>query len=324
MERLDLNLLLALDVLLAESSVLGAARRMHLSASAMSRTLTRLRAATGDPLLVRAGRGLVATPHALALRDRVDALVKEASAVLRPAGHDVDPASLDATFTIRAGRWFMESIGSSLVSATLAAAPQVRLRFLPKHDKDLRPLRDGTIDLEIGLVGELAPEVRTQFLVRDDLVGVARVGHPIFSMRKITAKRFASLQHVMASQWGDFTGPVDESLAKLDLYRIVAVVVPGFPDALRIARVTDLVTVAPRSMLEGPAPVEHETRAGLRAFALPVEVPEIRVSAMWHPRLDADPAHRWLRRAVSRCFKDTLSKSGRTALPPANHDVRRT
>jgi DNA-binding transcriptional LysR family regulator len=196
-----------------------------------------------------------------------------------------------------------------LITAILEAAPHVRLRFVPKHDKDLRPLREGTIDLEIGLVGELAPEVRTQLLFRDDFVGIARVGHAIFGARKVTAKRFASSTHVTASQWGDFSGPVDESLEKIGLRRNVAVVVPGFPDALRVARSTDLVTTAPRSLLAGPLPLEQELRTRLRTFALPVQIPEIRVSAMWHPRLDADPAHRWLRAKISACFRDSQSKS---------------
>lgn len=85
MARLDLNLLATLDVLLAEGSVAGAARRLQLSASAMSRALARLRKATGDPLLVRAGRGLVPTPRAAQLRDRVRRVVDDAEAVLRPA-----------------------------------------------------------------------------------------------------------------------------------------------------------------------------------------------------------------------------------------------
>src|SRR6059058_4872129 len=80
----DLNLLITLNVLLAEGSVARAARRLHLSPSAMSRALARLRATTGDPLLVRAGRGLVPTPRALALRDRVGPLVQDAEAALRP------------------------------------------------------------------------------------------------------------------------------------------------------------------------------------------------------------------------------------------------
>src|ERR1700758_1754839 len=102
MDSMDMNLLAALDVLLAEGSVTGAARRLGLSSSAMSRTLTRLRSATGDPLLVRAGRGLVPTPRAAALRDRVHELTRDVRAALRPQITQVDAASLDLTFTIRA------------------------------------------------------------------------------------------------------------------------------------------------------------------------------------------------------------------------------
>ena len=94
-EHVDLNLLVALDVLLADGSVTGAARRLGLSASAMSRTLARLRAATGDPLLVRAGRGLVPTPRAAELRDRVHELTRDVQAVLRPQIAQVDVGSLD-------------------------------------------------------------------------------------------------------------------------------------------------------------------------------------------------------------------------------------
>jgi DNA-binding transcriptional LysR family regulator len=113
MDSVDLNLLTALDVLLTEGSVTGAARRLGLSSSAMSRTLTRLRASTGDPLLVRAGRGLVPTAHAAALRDRVHSLTNEVRTVLRPAKTHLDVASLDSTFTIRAGEWFMEMLASA-------------------------------------------------------------------------------------------------------------------------------------------------------------------------------------------------------------------
>src|ERR1700678_1176138 len=108
MADIDLNLLIALDALLAEGSVVGAARRMALSASAMSRALARLRAATGDPLLVRAGRGLVPTPHAAKLRERVRNLAQDVRAVLRPAANGLDIASLERTFTIRANEGFVE------------------------------------------------------------------------------------------------------------------------------------------------------------------------------------------------------------------------
>src|SRR5471030_2993990 len=103
MDDVDLNLLLALDALLAEGSVTGAAQRLGLTPSAMSRTLARLRSATGDPLLVRAGRGLVPTPRATELRDRVHQLTRDVVTVLSPRAGHLDVASLERTLTIRAG-----------------------------------------------------------------------------------------------------------------------------------------------------------------------------------------------------------------------------
>src|SRR5476649_205951 len=107
MDDVDLNLLVALDALLAEGSVTGAARRLGLSTSAMSRTLARLRSAMGDPLLVRAGRGLVPTPRATELRDRVHQLSRDVRTVLSPHASHLDVASLGRTFTIRAGAGFV-------------------------------------------------------------------------------------------------------------------------------------------------------------------------------------------------------------------------
>src|SRR5271170_4785157 len=143
MDNVDLNLLLALDVLLAEGSVTEAGRRLGLSSSAMSRTLTRLRSATGDPLLVRAGRGLVPTPRAAELRDRVHELTRDVRAVLAPDQSDLDVASLERTFGIRASEGFVAALSASLVAAITKAAPRVRLRFAPKPEKDARALREG-------------------------------------------------------------------------------------------------------------------------------------------------------------------------------------
>ncbi len=298
MDDVDLNLLAALDVLLAEGSVTGASRRLGLSPSAMSRTLARLRSATGDPLLVRAGRGLVPTPRAAALRDRVHELTREVQAVLRPQPDRVDITSLELTFTIRASEGFLEFLSTPVVAAVTKAAPRVQLRFAPKPDKDARPLREGAIDLEIGLRGTSAPEIRTQFLFRDRLVGVARVGHPLLASAGVTPEQYAACNHVMASREGKAAEVVDGALEKLGLKRTVTVVVPGYPDAMRIARHSDLVALVPRSCLGNSLVRDHAATSGLEGFGLPVPTPEFMISAMWHPRLDADPAHRWLRETV--------------------------
>ena len=299
MEAMDMNLLGALDALLAEASVTGAARRLGLSASAMSRTLARLRAATGDPLLVRAGRRLVPTPRAGELQERVHSLTRDVRAVLTPNVSLMDLAALERTFTIRASEGFLEVFAAAMVGAVVRKAPHVRLRFAPKPLKEAISLRDGAIDLEIGVLGNSAPEVRTRFLFRDEFVGAVRAGHPLLT-RPVTPERYVAYGHVVASRRGTFTGPVDDALQDLGLRREVVAVVPGFPDAIRIARHTDLIALIPRSCLSNGLSNIDSLGQDLVAFDLPVRTPEIAISAMWHPRMDADPAHRWLRDTIIR------------------------
>ena len=296
MDNVDMNLLAALDTLLAEGSVTGAARRLSLSSSAMSRTLARLRSATGDPLLVRAGRGLVPTPRAVELRDRVRELTHDVRQVLTPQASGLDVVSLDRMFTIRASEGFVDRFAAAMVAAVTQAAPRVRLRFAPKPDKNALPLRDGEIDVEIGVGETSAPEVRTLLVLRDDFIGAVRVGHPLLTA-PITPERYAACRHVVASRRGAFAGPVDDALMALGLSREVVAVMPGFPDALRVASDTDLVALVPRSCVRrsGGDDLVERTLVG---FDLPVRTPAIAISMMWHPRMDADPAHRWLRDTV--------------------------
>lgn len=286
----DLNLLFTLDVLLAEGSVAGAARRLRLSPSAMSRALARLRETMGDPLLVRAGRGLVPTPRAIELRERVNQLVQDCEAVLRPA-EQPDLAHLVRSFTLRSSDGFVENFGPGLMARVAAEAPGVRLRFVPKLDKDSTPLRDGTVDLETGVVAStIGPEVRAQALFRDRFIGVVRQGHGL-SQGEISAERYAAARHLLVSRRGLEMGAIDEGLQSLGLERDIAASVAGFATALALARASDLVATVP----------ERHTgnlRSGMHSFALPFATPEFTVSLLWHPRLQADPAHRWLRQCV--------------------------
>ena len=177
MPRPDFNLLVTLDVLLTHGNVTRAARHLRLSPSAMSRALARLRETLGDPLLVRAGRGLVATPRAVELRERVSQLVDGVHGVLRPV-EDLDLRHLDRIFTLRTSEGFVENFGPGLLARVGAQAPNVRLRFLQKPDKDSGPLREGTVDLETGVVVKTtAPEVRAQALFEDRFVAKGRYRH---------------------------------------------------------------------------------------------------------------------------------------------------
>lgn len=289
----DLNLLLALDALLSEGSVAKAAERMHLSASAMSRTLGRLRDALGDPILVRAGQGMALTPRAMTLRDQVGRLIDELQQVLN-AGAYFDAHTLERTFTIRANEGFIDAFAAGLVQKLLAVAPKLCIRFAPKGSKDANALRDGSIDLDIGVLGESGPEVRIQMLFRDRFIGVVRSDHPL-AKGKVTAERYAACRHISVSRRGLRHGPIDVALQSLGLSRQVAAIVPGFPAALGLARESDLVASVP----------ERQTiaaRMRMHDFSLPVPTPAVVVSQMWHPRVDADPAHRWLRACIKQGF----------------------
>lgn len=318
----DLNLLAALDVLLAEGSVVRAAKRLQLSASAMSRTLARLRETTGDPLLVRAGRSLVPSPRAIELRERVARLVQDANGLLRPV-EAVDLGRLAQTFTLRTSEGFVETFGPDLLARISAEAPQVRLRFVHKAHKDSSPLRDGSVDVETGVVDKsTGPELRTAALFRDRLVGVVRVGHPL-AKGPVTVTRYASGKHISVSRGVPGTDPIDEILAGLGIERDVAAFLDGgFAAALALARDSQLIVAVP----------EHHTaslRRGMHSFALPFTMPEFTVSLLWHPRLDADPAQRWLRTCVREvCAAHVKDAEGasrvKRARPASNARKQRT
>lgn len=299
----DLNLLLTLDVLLSEGSVARAAKRLRLSPSAMSRALARLRETTGDPLLVRAGRGLVPTPRALELREQVSQLVQDAQTVLRPV-QAPDLGRLTRTFTLRTREGFVENFAIDLIDRIQAQAPGVRLRFVEKNSRDSTALREGTADLETAVVDkDTSPELRTQALFGDRLIGVVRSGHPL-SQVPISAGGYATGGHIGVSMRGldqgaTDQGSVDQALALLNLSREIITTVPGFSSALGLARSSDLIATVPERYTTS-------LRAGMHSFALPFPVPAFTIAMLWHPRMDADPVHRWLRGCLREvCVRKT-------------------
>ncbi|MEO6624463.1 MAG: LysR family transcriptional regulator [Burkholderiaceae bacterium] len=294
LNRLDFNLLRDLDVLLREGSVVGAARYLHLSAPAMSRRLKRLREAVGDPLFVPAGRGLVPTQRALALQQRVQAAVEEVRGVFTP--ERVDLPQLQRSFTLRANDGFLGAWAAQLAHAMTAQARGVTLHFISRADKLVEPLRNGSIDLDIGVPGPPEPELHHEALFTASFVGVVRDKHPLFGKRKessVSAKDFAAWPHISASRRGDSTGRIDAALAELGLSRQVAIVAPGFQAALVMAAASDCIATVPEPFARW-AMAQHR----LHLFTLPLRTPGVEVCQTWHKRQHADPAQRWLRDQV--------------------------
>ncbi|MFB7905727.1 LysR family transcriptional regulator [Kitasatospora sp. NPDC056076] len=285
---MDLNLLRALDALLQENSVTRAAERLGTSPAAASRMLARLRRAVGDPLLVRAGQGLVPTPRALELREEVAELLRGCDNVLRP-GAGFDPVHLERTFTVQSTDAVLVRAAGRLAGRIRAEAPGVDVLFLPESLEGGPGLRQGRVDVEVGVLGQLDPEIRTRPLVTAPVAGVARAGHPLFDGR-ITARRFAAADHIGVSRRGKRLGPIDAALAERGLRRRVAVVVPSHTAAMLLARDSDLVTLGAADWLP-----EAFEALGLRTFPIPLELPPLELGMAWHPRNSADPDHRWFR-----------------------------
>jgi DNA-binding transcriptional LysR family regulator len=290
----DLNLLHTLDVLLSEGSVARAARRLRLSPSAMSRALARLRIVTGDQLLVRAGRSLVPTSRAAEMREKVRLLVEDAHALLRPSD-DLDLLTLKRTYTLRTSDGIAETFGPALIRRLQKETPGVQLRFVRKLDKDSQGLRDGSTDLETGVVDDaISPEIRSRALFTDRYIGAVRIDHPL-ARAPITPADYASWPHVIAWRPGLDLGEVDKRLEEIGLVRTIVSSVDGFSVALALARGSDLIATVPSL---------HTTslRRGMYSFPIPLTLRDFTISLLWHPRVDSDPAHRWLRATVHDAF----------------------
>ncbi|KIF03893.1 LysR family transcriptional regulator [Streptomyces sp. RSD-27] len=286
--QLDLNLLTALDALLEEGSVAGAAARLHVTAPAMSRSLGRIRKATGDQILVRTGRSMVPTPRALAMRAQAHALVQQARQLLS-AQQELDLAALDRVFTVRWHDALTAACGTSLVSAVHAQAPGVRLRLSAEPGTDDAELRRGEVDLESSSSAPTLAGLRHRLVGTDRLVVAVRPGHPL-TEGPLDLERYAAAEHLTVSRRGSLRDPIDDALTERGLARRVVAAGPTAAFALRLALDTDLAVTLPDAVTR-----TARDQLGLATLPLPLPSADVPLYLLWHQRYDDDPAHTWLR-----------------------------
>jgi DNA-binding transcriptional LysR family regulator len=301
MESVDFGLLLHLDALLQEGSVTGAARRVGLSTPAMSHALSRIREQLGDPILVRAGRGMRLTPRGLALKAQVHSVVTEARAALAPARPFV-PQELTQNFVVHATDYVLTVLGLSVDRILHREAPGVCVRFVPNTQDDAVHLRDGASELAVGIYGDLPPEMRSRQLLTDRFVCVVRADHPTVGKR-LSLEQFVQLPHIQIAPRGKPGGYIDDLLQGMGQARVVARAVPYFVTALQLAAQTDYVLTVSERIASKLAP-----SLGLRILPAPLVLRPYALSLVWHPRFDGDAAHRFLRevfvRAAAEVAKD--------------------
>lgn len=292
-ETLDLNLLVALDALLAERNVTRAARRLNLSQPALSARLKRLRDVFRDPLLTPARRGLAPTQRALELQAPLRAALDQLRGAVA-TGAAFDPASAELTVSIMASDAMQFAVLTPLAFALAEEAPGVRLSWRSVDAPGLPKLAErGDVDLAL-LTPDLAPPtLRMRPLLSEDYVAIVRRGHPRVGAA-LDLETFCALDHVVTSPLGGgFAGPTDVALAALGRRRRVGLSVSGFLVVPEIVARSDMIALAPERIARARAD-------RLRLLAPPITVPGFEMAMVWHDRAHAHPAQRWLRERLLR------------------------
>jgi DNA-binding transcriptional LysR family regulator len=287
---INLNLLPALEALLMEGSVSAAARRLHVSQSAMSHSLSRLRDLFGDPLLAPLGRGLTPTPRALQLRAALPTVFEQLRRALA-SPEPFDPCSSTRVYRVATVDYFELTTLPDVLAYLGKHAPFVRLEIERFTPETVPSLVLGDVDLAlIGATHAVPPAgLRRAAIYKDPFAVIAREGHPAIK-RHLDLETYVALGHVLVSVEGRRDGVVDRALARLGTTRRVALRVPHFMSAPLAVRSSDLICTIASS-------VAHRAHQlfGLRVLPPPIELPAAQVVALWSQRHDEDPAQRWFR-----------------------------
>lgn len=297
---IDLNLLVALDALLAERNVTRAAAHLRLSQSAMSAALGRLRTLFGDPLLLRTAGGMLPTSKGQELVAPVRQVLAEIGRIVQ-LPERFDPALAERTFTIAASDYVEYAILPRLVDYLEARAPRARLAVRPMDFGAVgRQLEGGDVDLGILGAGFAPPSVRSRPLFVERFVCIVRKGHPRVGER-LTLDDYCALDHVLVSpSGGAFTAPADDALAALGRTRHVRLSVPHFLLVPEILTHSDMIAVLPERLARG-----YGER--FRVFDLPFDLAPFSVVAIWHERTHRDPALAWLRQSIADLMNEPVA-----------------
>ncbi|WP_035387266.1 LysR family transcriptional regulator [Ferrimonas senticii] len=306
LEPLDLNLLQLLAILLEQPNVSAAAKRLHISQSAVSKQLAKLRQQLGqaldDPLFVRHGQGLRATPKALALQPQLQQWLQLSRAMLQPTVFEPLTSQRQLTL-VMAEKAF--PILLPLLPQLNRQAPHLKLRFLPQSGEQFQQLRRGDIDLLV-LARDTDPrsprnwhqsslpaDLSRQVLYQDHHRVLLRQHHPLLA-QPLTKQRFLAATHITINVEGSDLWLMDEVLGSEGKQRRIGAQVPDFHSAAMMAQHSDMIFVC------GSQFARHlQNCFGLTSVALPFGLDEICVNMLWSPMLDGDPAHQYLRQFLA-------------------------
>ncbi len=298
LSRIDLNLLVLYEAVMAERHVGRAAQRLNLSPSAVSHGLGRLRAMLGDPLFLRTPRGMVPTDRALALEPAVAGVLAAIRQVVASA-EPFDPATSTRRFRIGTGDAIFGMCGPALVSRLAVEAPRIGIVFLQilptfrlapdtqAWNRVIEMLDSREIDIAVVPSSDFPARFVVRTLGSLPLVAATRADHPL--VRDPTLDTFCAGRHILVSLRGDPAGITDVALAALGRTRDVVLTVPSFMVALAMAAESDLITAVPERLV-----TVQGARLGLVASPLPIELTASDISVVATAAALQDAGVAWL------------------------------
>lgn len=312
MSSVDLNLLLVLDTLLEERSATRAARRLHVTQSAVSNSLAKLRRILDDPLVVRSQGRLVPTPRAVALGPALRASIEGLRAVVE--GGQFEPRTTTRRFTLACTDVVTKAIGPSLVAILAERAPESTLRIVTvEHQIQRDGLATGDVDAMLGIPPTTPRGCSTEVAYTDEMVVIARRGHPRMRGR-LTLKKYVELPHIEVALFGEPEPRVDEALAKVGARRRIVTSVPEFASIPLLVAHGDAIATTSRRLAEVFLP-----RLPIEMHRAPIPFAPLEVKLIWHARTDADEGARFFRDVVRRAIAGSRTRLRR----PRSH-VRRS
>jgi DNA-binding transcriptional LysR family regulator len=303
LSRTDLNLLVLFQVVLEERHVGRAAARLHLSPSAVSHGLARLRRLLNDPLFLKTPRGVVPTDRASELAARVAEVLVRVGSIVASAV-PFDPGRSTRRFTISAPDGVSAVLLVQLLAELRACAPgiDISLRQLLPTPGETSPerawqsalveLEARTMDIAIIPCDQFPVRFEQQRIYQEDFVVAARAGHPFADDPTLAC--YCEMPHLVVSQSGEPHGFVDEVLARQGRSRRIALTVPNFMFALAVVAETDLICVLPRRFV-----AMHATRFGIVGLEAPLALPDFRLHAVAPKVAMMDAGVAWLFRRLT-------------------------
>jgi LysR family nod box-dependent transcriptional activator len=291
-EQLDLNLLVALDILLEEQNITRSAERLHLSQSATSGILSRLRAFFEDDLLVQIGKKMQPTPLALELHGPVAGVLAtvRGSIIGKKANN---PEQSERHFKIIASDYIIQVLLSHVVAELAILAPKVTFEFLSPFAHEVNILARGGADMIMAPEAVMLNTYPSAPLVNDELVCIADINNDLLS-DKLSLEEFNSFGHVSVGFGRASHLSIEPWLIEtMEINRRIEIITNDFSTMLYTVLNTKRIAILPRHFAD-----VHAMRGAIKIVKLPFDAPKLKESMMWHPTLENDPMHRWLRQKI--------------------------